>query len=54
MSGMFSMRSPESGMYNYEWLEDNQAWYSKTHVHVMEELLTREFIGHTPRGFLNL
>lgn len=47
------LQSPLSGIYNYKYDEGNQQWKSETQVHIIEELLMREFITFT-KGTLNL
>ena len=49
----FQLISPVSGTYNYEWDAKNNFWMSKEQVHIMDELLSREFLAHT-RGLLIL
>ena len=52
-SGVFSMQSPQSGLYNYSWDSANGFWKSQTQEHILEELLVREFCAHS-KGLLNL
>ena len=52
-SQTFSLQSPESGIYNYKYDTENGFWKSTTQVHILEEILVREFIGHS-KGMLNL
>ena len=41
------LQSPLSGLYNYRWDAANQQWKSETQVHILEDLLMREFITLT-------
>merc|ERR1711924_421559 len=43
---MFSLSSPESGIYNYEYDKTNNFWKSLQQVHLLDELLARDFIYH--------
>jgi frataxin-like iron-binding protein CyaY len=47
------LQSPQSGLYNYKYDAQNQQWKSETQVHIIEELLLREFIMFS-KGTLNL
>ena len=49
----FSLQSPESGIHNYKYDSANAFWKSTVQVHILEELLVREFIGHS-KGLLDL
>ena len=49
----FSLQSPESGIYNYKYDSANAFWKSTVQIHILEELLVREFIGHS-KGLLDL
>ena len=50
-TNLFQLISPISGTYNYSFDESNGFWVSKEQVHIMDELLSREFLAHT-RGLL--
>jgi frataxin-like iron-binding protein CyaY len=50
---VLAMQSPSSGLYNYYWDEDNKFWKSKVQEHFIDDLLIREFIGHS-KGLLML
>ena len=52
-TNLFQLISPISGTYNYHYDESNGFWVSKEQVHIMDELLSREFLAHT-RGLLDL
>ena len=52
-TNLFQLISPVSGTYNYEFDVNNGFWMSKEQVHIMDELLSREFLAHT-RGLLIL
>ena len=52
-SQTFSLQSPESGIHNYEYDTVNGFWKSKVQVHILEEILVREFLGHS-KGLLEL
>ena len=51
--GVFCMQSPESGLFHYEWQEADKRWFSMQQVHILDELLCREFIMHS-RGLLDV
>ena len=52
-SQTFSLQSPQSGIHNYAYDTANGFWKSSVQVHILEELLVREFISHS-KGLLNL
>ena len=48
-----SLKSPESGLHIYTYDEANGFWKSSVQVHIMDELLVREFVAHS-KGLLTL
>ena len=52
-SQLLMLQSPVSGMYHYNYDQANEFWKSQTQVHILEELLVREFCHHS-KGMLNL
>ena len=50
---IFSLQSPESGIHHYTYDEANKFWKSSVQIHILEEILVREFIGHS-KGLLDL
>jgi frataxin-like iron-binding protein CyaY len=47
------LQSPQSGLFNYKYDSQNGQWKSQTQIHIVEELLMREFITFS-KGTLNL
>jgi frataxin-like iron-binding protein CyaY len=47
------LQSPQSGLFNYKYDLQNGQWKSQTQIHIVEELLMREFITFS-KGTLNL
>ena len=52
-SQTMTMQSPQSGIHNYVWDSSNGFWKSNTEVHILEEILVREFLSHS-KGMLML
>ena len=52
-SQTFSLQSPQSGIHNYKYDTANSFWKSETQVHILEDILVREFISHS-KGLLDL
>ena len=48
-----SLTSPESGTHIYQYDISNGFWKSSVQVHILEELIVREFCGHS-QGLLDL
>ena len=50
---LFQLHSGDSGLYQYQWDESENFWKSTSQVHILEELLVREFIMHS-KGLLDV
>ena len=50
---LFQLHSGDSGLYQYKWDEGENFWKSTSQVHILEELLVREFIMHS-KGLLDV
>ena len=50
---LFQLHSGDSGLYQYKWDDTENFWKSTSQVHILEELLVREFIMHS-KGLLDI